>query len=140
VHHAPKDQSAGQAATLRVFIVDADSRVRRGLRALLESDPFIAVVGEADRCEQVAVSAAGAGANVVLFELSDHNLHDGLPLIGCLSASLPVVVLSLRGSLRTQALTAGAAVFVETDAAADTLLSALQRAAAGVRERTFRTL
>src|SRR5437588_2774057 len=43
---------------LRVLIVDGDGRVRRGLRALLEAQPDIVVIGEAATAAQAAQCSA----------------------------------------------------------------------------------
>ena len=43
---------------LRVLIVDGDGRVRRGLRALLEAQPYIVVIGEAATAAQAAQCSA----------------------------------------------------------------------------------
>jgi DNA-binding NarL/FixJ family response regulator len=118
---------------LRVLIADDDGRVRRALRALLEAEPDIAVVGEAATAREVRAAARALRPAVVVLDLLLPAAEDGLALVRGL-AGRPVVALSVRGGLRGAALGAGARAFVEKGAAPEALLAAIRAAAAGEPE------
>src|SRR5258708_36812804 len=52
----------------RVFLADAHQPVRSALRLLLEHEPDLAVVGEADEVEQVIAAVGAANPDLVLLE------------------------------------------------------------------------
>lgn len=115
---------------MRVLIADDDGRVRQALRALLEAEADISVVGEAASSTEVLVSAAALWPSVILLDLLLPDTADGLALLPAL-VGWPVVALSVRGGLREPALRAGAVAFLEKGIAPEALLAALRVAAQG---------
>ncbi len=56
--------------TIRVLLVDDHAVLRAGLRALLEAEPGIEVVGEAGTGEEGVMKAGQAHPDVVVMDLS----------------------------------------------------------------------
>lgn len=54
---------------IRVFIADDQALVRQGIRALLETDPDIAIAGEADGGDAVIATLPGCNADVLLLDV-----------------------------------------------------------------------
>ena len=122
-------------AKLRVFLADDHAVVREGLKALVNAQPTMAVVGEAadglSACEQVAQLAP----DVVVMDVSMPGLS-GSQATARLRLECPAVrVLALtvhedKGYLR-QLLAAGAAGYVLKRAAPEELIQAIRAVAAG---------
>src|SRR5215207_1853831 len=122
-------------AELRVFVVDDHAIVRRGLKALIDAEPGMTVVGEASdglaACEQVPVLRP----DVVVMDVSMPGLT-GAQATERLRRECPAVkVLALtvhedKGYLR-QLLAAGAAGYVLKRAAAEELVRAIRVVASG---------
>ena len=122
-------------AKLRVFLADDHAVVREGLKALVNAQPTMAVVGEAadgpSACAQVALLAP----DVVVMDVSMPGLS-GAQATARLRLECPAVrVLALtvhedRGYLR-QLLAAGAAGYVLKRAAPEELIRAIRAVAAG---------
>jgi DNA-binding NarL/FixJ family response regulator len=120
---------------LRVYVADDHPVVRNGLRGLIDSQPDMAVVGEAPDGETAVRDVAELRPDVVVMDVS-------MPGIGGVEATkrirtncpeVRVVALSAhedRG-YRHLLLAAGASGFVLKRAAADELVTAIRRAAAG---------
>ena len=122
-------------AKLRVFLADDHAVVREGLKALVNAQPAMAVVGEAadglTACAQVVLLAP----DVVVMDVSMPGLS-GSQATARLRLECPAVrVLALtvhedRGYLR-QLLAAGAAGYVLKRAAPEELIQAIRAVAAG---------
>ena len=122
-------------AKLRVFLADDHAVVREGLKALVNAQPAMAVVGEAadglTACAQVALLAP----DVVVMDVSMPGLS-GSQATARLRLECPAVrVLALtvhedKGYLR-QLLAAGAAGYVLKRAAPEELIQAIRAVAAG---------
>ena len=122
-------------AKLRVFLADDHAVVREGLKALVNAQPTMAVVGEAadglSACAQVALLAP----DVVVMDVSMPGLS-GSQATARLRLECPAVrVLALtvhedKGYLR-QLLAAGAAGYVLKRAAPEELIQAIRAVAAG---------
>ena len=54
---------------VRVVIADDDKHFRRGLRAVLETDPRVTVVGEADTADGAVEVATAAAPDVILLDV-----------------------------------------------------------------------
>src|SRR5919199_3317091 len=114
---------------LRVLIVGGDGRVRRGLRALLEAQPDIVVIGEAATAAQAEQCSAALRPSVVLLDLMLPTLDDGLAAVRFLAAhKRPCVAISWHAGLREIALEMGASDFVEKGGSPEMVLAALRGA------------
>jgi DNA-binding NarL/FixJ family response regulator len=120
---------------LRVLVVDDQELLRRGLRMLLETDPGIEVVGEAEHGARALALIPEARPHVVLTDARMPQL-DGIGLVQRCAAAhpgLPVVVLTTfdDADLVRSVLAAGAAGFLLKDSSIDTLAEALRQAVDG---------
>jgi DNA-binding NarL/FixJ family response regulator len=121
---------------LRVLIVGGDTRVRRGLRALLEAQPDIVVIGEAATAAQAAQCSAALRPLVVLLDLTLPTLEDSLAAVRVLAAhKRPCVAISWHARLREIALEMGASDFVEKGASPEIVLAAIRRACPAPEQR-----
>jgi DNA-binding NarL/FixJ family response regulator len=115
--------------------VDDHALVRSGIRALLESEPGFAVVGEAaDGCAALRLARETA-PGVVLMDLSMQGMN-GFEATRRLTAELPalkVVCVSMytERPFVTAALRGGASGYVLKSSAVDELLTAVRTVAAG---------
>ena len=120
-----------------VLIADDHVVVRRGLRALFESEADITVVGEAcDGLETIALVAQLAPDVLVLdLMLPDVSGMTVLKQLGERQAPTRVVVLSMHAgdAYVAQALQHGAQCYVVKDASASELVQAVHHAARGER-------
>jgi DNA-binding NarL/FixJ family response regulator len=122
---------------IRVLLVDDHALVRKGLRALIEEEPDIKVVGEASDGAEAIELAADLQPSVVLMDIS-------MPGVGGLEATrrfaaderfedLSVVMLTTYETDEHifEALRAGASGFLLKDSAPDDLLQGIRVAAQG---------
>jgi PleD family two-component response regulator len=80
------DRAAG---TIAVAVADGERLVRAGVRALLEREPGIAVVGEAATGEQAIALARRTRPDVVLIDFN-------VPGLDCVEASRRILAVSTR--------------------------------------------
>lgn len=73
---------------IRLFIVDDHAIVRAGVRMLLNAQDALEVVGEAESAEEAMEALPGAGADVVLLDLSLPGLN-GIEAVRALKRELP---------------------------------------------------
>jgi DNA-binding NarL/FixJ family response regulator len=112
---------------LRIVIADLDPRVRRGLRALLETQPDMAVIGEADTAARALECAAKLHPSIVVLDLMLPTKDAGLAIVRILAAHhQPCIVTSWQGSLREVALKMGASAFVEKGDAPEKVFAAIR--------------
>jgi DNA-binding NarL/FixJ family response regulator len=120
---------------IRVFLVDDHEIVRGGLKALIESQPDMSVIGEASEGAIGVDAIAGLQPDVVVMDLS-------MPVLGGIeaterlracSSTTKVLVLTAREEQSDieQAMAAGAAGYVLKRSAADDLVRALRSVASG---------
>lgn len=114
-------------ARVRVLIADDDGRVRQALRALLESEPDLIVIGEAVTAGETLARALTLHPGVILLDLQLPGMADGLAWLPELAA-WPVVAMSVRGGLRDPALRAGAVAFVEKGGTPEAVIAAIRGA------------
>jgi two-component system, NarL family, response regulator NreC len=123
------------ASTIRVFLVDDHTLVRRALRGILESDPAIAVVGEATNGIAALGACRRAKPTIVVMDISlpgmngidaARNIVEALPDVGLVMLSMHASELYVRESLK-----AGAKSYVLKDDADRQLIAAVQAVAAG---------
>ena len=125
----------GGTRPIRVLIVDDHEVVRQRLRVLLDSDPTVAVVGEAADGVQALECARQVGPDVVLMNLVMPRM-DGIAATTALRAESPMTeVLILTGALDEErlvaAVRAGAIGYLLKDPTAEELRRAIIAAAAG---------
>ncbi|MBI4336566.1 MAG: response regulator transcription factor [Chloroflexi bacterium] len=120
---------------IRVLVVDDQSIVREGLRAILAEDKSILVVGEASNGRQALQQVAALAPDLVLLDIRMPDM-DGFAAIRGIKQQMPhAKVLMLTGypdpQYLKQALEAGAAGYVLKDLSAHTLLHAVHAVAQG---------
>ncbi len=122
--------------TVRVLLADDQAMVRTGFRMILESDPGVSVVGEAENGEQAVASARRLRPDVVLMDIQMPN-GDGIEATRAITADadLPcrVVILTTfeRDDYVFDALQAGASGFLLKNAPPEELITAVRVVAAG---------
>jgi len=115
---------------IRILLVDDHTILRDGLRTLLESEPELKVIGEAEEGRQAVTLACQQEPDVVLMDIS-------MPLLNGLEATrqikrqcpkVKVLILSMYDNEEyiRQALEAGAMGYILKDAAARELIGAIR--------------
>jgi two-component system response regulator NreC len=125
----------GDPVTIRVLVADDHAVIRRGLRALLKSDPEVEVVGEAGDGRETLQRVQELEPDLVLLDISMPG-EDGLHVAKRLKASYPqvrVLFLTMHEdeSLMREALQAGAAGYVIKRAEESEILDAIHAAQRG---------
>jgi DNA-binding NarL/FixJ family response regulator len=118
------------ALPANVLIADDDPRVRAALRALIEAESDIAVVGEAGTPYEVLEQTTRLAPSAIILDLLLPRAVDGLNLLRHLAhqQARPIIAISARGGLREEAISAGATAFLEKGCATDLLIDALHDA------------
>ena len=123
------------AARLRVLLVDDHAVVREGIRMVLDAQPQIEVVGEADGGEEAVRLVPTLGPDVVVMDV-------GMPRLGGIEATrrirrahpaVQVVILTAHDNEEYlfETLRAGAVGYILKKAAAIELVAAIEAAARG---------
>jgi DNA-binding NarL/FixJ family response regulator len=120
---------------IRVLIADDHKIVRDGLKRILGATTDVQATAEAASGEEALAAVKGQDFDVVMLDMSMPGLS-GLDLIKRLRIERPklrILVLSMHGEQQYAArvLKAGAAGYLSKDSAAEVLLSALRKIAAG---------
>ncbi|GAA0357513.1 hypothetical protein GCM10009530_03440 [Microbispora corallina] len=134
-HPAATSSAARPAGTLRVLIADDQALVRTGLKVILDSEPGLDLVGEAENGEQAITLARAARPDVVLMDIQMPHL-DGLAAARRILASdapPKVVMMTTFGTDENlyAALRAGVSGFVLKTSAPEQLIAAIRAAVAG---------
>ncbi|MCM3660650.1 response regulator transcription factor [Georgenia satyanarayanai] len=122
---------------VRVLVVDDHPVVRAGLRALLDAQPGLHVVGEAADGAGALVMVASARPDVVLCDLRLGTGLDGVAVakaVGALGPGAPAVLILTtfdHDADIVRAVEAGAAGYLLKDAAPEEIVTAIHRARAG---------
>ncbi|GAA3844812.1 hypothetical protein GCM10022226_79980 [Sphaerisporangium flaviroseum] len=136
---APSAPPAGartlRGSTLRVVVADDQALVRTGLRVIMESEPDLELVGEAEDGEQAIAVIRRTRPDLVLMDISMPRL-DGLAAARrVLSDAAPpkVIMMTTFGTDDNlyAALRAGVSGFVLKTSAPEQLIAAIRAAAAG---------
>jgi two-component system, NarL family, response regulator LiaR len=119
-----------ERARVRVLLVDDHAVVRQGLRAFLQLQPDIEVVGEAGGGEAAVAAVAGARPDVVLMDLVMPD-GDGVGAIRALAAAAPGTRVLVLSSFADDehvfaAMQAGAAGYLLKDVEPDALAGAIR--------------
>jgi DNA-binding NarL/FixJ family response regulator len=120
---------------IRIVLADDHNVVRAGLKALIDSQPTMEVVGEAGDGVEVLAQADAVRPDLVVMDLSMPRLN-GLEATQQLRARFPelhVLVLSVHedATYLRRALEAGATGYVLKRAAADSLIGAIREVSEG---------
>jgi len=120
---------------IRVLLVDDHAVVRKGLRALLDRDPGIEVVGEAEDGEEAVRAAGRLGPDVILMDLEMAGMG-GVEATRHMSERQPeakVVILTSHAAEEDvfPALKAGAQGYLLKHSAPDDVLRAIRQAHRG---------
>lgn len=117
-----------EAGRTRVLVIDDHVAVREGLKALIQSDAALYVVGEAADVDEGLRVARRHHPDVVVLD-NEMPGRSGLDLIPQLRSELPstkIVMFSLDGAVRERAIAAGAHTFITKDAPMVEILDALR--------------
>ncbi|WP_285814568.1 response regulator transcription factor [Microbacterium sp. Marseille-Q6648] len=122
--------------TIRVLLVDDHAVMRAGFRMILESEPDIAVVGEAATGSTAVAAASALRPDVVCMDVQMPDM-DGIQATRLLAAdaavdaAIVIVTTFDRDDYLFEALSAGASGFLLKNAGPEELVSAVRVAAAG---------
>ena len=132
---ATASSQPGEPGHLRVMLVDDHAIVREGLRALLEEETRVAIVGEAGNGDEATAMAERLKPDLVLMDLKMPGLPapDAIRVIRAHNPAVQVLVLtSYVDDQQVQAvISAGALGYVLKDVAKSELLQAMTTVARG---------
>lgn len=121
--------------TISVLLVEDHKMVAAGLAAVLDDEPDIDVVGQAETATRAASMAAALRPDVVLIDFRLPDAHGAEAISAVLAASPSSRVITVTASREDEALSqvveAGAMGFVRKDADAEELVSAVRSVARG---------
>jgi DNA-binding NarL/FixJ family response regulator len=122
---------------ISVLVTDDHTVLRKGVAALLESEPDMIAVGEAATADQAVIKARALQPDVILLDvvMPRKSGFDALPELQKVAPTSRVIMLSMQTnpSAVKQALVSGAAGYVSKHASDTDLLDAIRRVAAGSR-------
>jgi DNA-binding NarL/FixJ family response regulator len=123
---------------IRVFLVDDQASIRRGLKMRLQLETDMAVVGEAGdgAAALAAIPSLRPDVMVLDYEMPGMTGLDTLNALSDSRSEVSVVMLSIHDNevIKREAVRAGAFAFVAKHEAGDRLLNAIRSAAAARRE------
>lgn len=129
------DRRAGGYEQVRILIVDDHALFRVGIRNILEREPDIEVIGEADDGRSAIDAAFATNPDVILMDLS-LPAPGGIEITQRIKRDLPsaaIVVLSTEEDEDAlfESIKAGAAAFILKDIAPEDLVMIVRRVVAG---------
>ena len=123
--------------TIRVLVVDDHAIVRSGLRRVLDAEPDIETVSEAENAERAVFEAMEHKPDIVLMDvvMPGKSGIEGLPALLQAVPSAQVLILSMQDDPRyvREAFEAGASGYVLKEAADTEVITAVRAVAAGER-------
>ena len=121
--------------TIRVVLVDDHAILRSGLRRVLDAEPDIEVVGEAESADRAVFEAISNKPDVVVMDLMMPGKSgiEGMPAVLQAVPEVKVLVLSMQDDPRyvREAFEVGAAGYVLKEAADTEVVGAIRAVAAG---------
>jgi len=120
---------------IRVFLLDDHEVVRRGVRELLEAEPDISVVGEADRAETAIARIPATRPDVALLDVRLPD-GDGVDVCRDIRSANPAIACIMLTSFSDdealfQAILAGASGYLLKQIRGTDIVDAIRRVAAG---------
>jgi two-component system, NarL family, response regulator NreC len=123
--------------SIRVVIVDDHAILRAGLRRVLEAEPDIEVVGEAESADRAVFEAISGQPDIVLMDvmMPGKTGIEGMPAVLSAVPDAKILVLSMQDDPHyvREAFAAGAAGYVLKEAADSEVVGAVRAVAAGER-------
>jgi two-component system response regulator NreC len=123
--------------SIRVILVDDHAILRAGLRRVLDAEPDIEVVGEADSADRAVFEALSSKPDVVVMDvvMPGKSGIEGMPAVLQAAPEAKVLVLSMQDDPRyvREAFEVGAAGYVLKEAADTEVVGAVRAVAAGER-------
>jgi DNA-binding NarL/FixJ family response regulator len=124
------------AEKTKILIVDDHPLMRRGLTALIDSEPDLVVCAEAGNRQAALDAIARRPPDIAIVDLSLDRGEDGLDLVKALkirSPSIPALVLSMHPEslYAERALRAGARGYIAKQQLGEAVLAAIRRVLAG---------
>jgi two-component system invasion response regulator UvrY len=120
---------------IKIVIVDDHPVVRRGLKQIINSEPDMAVVGEADNAAKAFQVIHGAACDVVILDITlpDTNGIDILRQLKHEYPDMPVLILSVHpeDQYALRVIKAGASGYLTKDSAPESLIEAIKRVLSG---------
>ena len=121
--------------SIRVLLADDHKLIRAGLRLVVDQQPDLSVVGEADDGRQAVELAKSLKPDVVVMDIGMPNLNgiEAARQIGEMDPGAAVVMLSMHSdeSYVLRALSAGARAYLLKDSATTDLVQAIHAVAEG---------
>lgn len=113
---------------MKIYVADSQSRVRHGLRVLLEQQPGWEVIGEAADGQELLEQVGGNCPDLVLFdwELPGTPSVELLARLRQLCPALQVIPMSGHHELRQTALEAGADAFASKTESPERLITLIR--------------
>jgi len=126
----------------RILIVDDHPMMRKGLTALIEVEPGLAVCGEATNCKAALAAIRKKGPDLVIVDLSLEG-SDGMDLLKEMKQhhpKIPALVLSMHDEalFAERVFRAGASGFVAKHEMGEAVLTAIRSVLAGERHMSGR--
>ncbi|PXF31879.1 LuxR family transcriptional regulator [Pokkaliibacter plantistimulans] len=122
---------------IRLLIADDHAIMRSGLRQLIEFDPALRVIEEAENGAQVIEHLRSSQFDLLLLDMSMPGLsgEDLITRVHGKVPKLPILVLSMHNEaqIAQRALRAGASGYLTKDHNPETLLAAIHKVASGGR-------
>jgi DNA-binding NarL/FixJ family response regulator len=120
----------------KILIVDDHPVLRRGLASMIESEPDLAVCGEATTCQAALDAIQQSKPDLVIVDLGLEGSDDGLDLVKAmktLNPKIPALVLSMHDEAvyAERSLRAGARGYITKQQLDETVLVAIRHLLAG---------
>jgi DNA-binding NarL/FixJ family response regulator len=120
---------------MRILIADDHAIVRKGLRQILDEEPGMATVAEAENGQEVLEQTRNASWDMVILDINMPG-RNGLDVLGELHhdhPALPILILSMypEDQYATRVLKAGASGYLNKQSAPEELLKAIKKIRGG---------